>query len=329
MVEARFCRALAGGLILVAAGTVTAISASGASGASVAATPTAGPAFVSVLFGRAQFASTSRCHPINVPPDVRTLSDVAQYFQPKGWKATPNVVVDYATRGACGGGQDYATWTQLAALNSAPDNWQAISASVSYPYDLAGMSASQVNAETCGSLPSFAAHGFNRAWGLFAYPDGKYTYDRNGTPGSGNAQADIVDNCFAFGRHYGGGVNARGDMHAPWLISALSPIGGTAQIDGGKYTSPALITHILSAGIRPDVWVVIQFYRFRSGSVAGDHNCLGPTNTHFTSKNEDYCWEDFQAAMAAIPASAVVTDPATVACAWGRLPAANPQPTCP
>jgi hypothetical protein len=62
--------------------------------------------------------------------------------------------------------------------------------------------------------------------------------------------------------------------------------------------------------------------------VAGDHNCLGPINTHYTKYNEDYCWEDFEAALAAIPASAVVTDPATVACAWGRIPAADPKPTC-
>ncbi len=324
MAEYSFRRALAAGAVLVAAGTVTAISTSGAGAA--AAT---GPAFVSVLFGRAQYAASAGCNPVNVPPDVKTLGDVAQYFQPKGWKATPNVVVDYANQGRCAGRKDYASWAQLDALHASPYDWQAISASVSYPFDMAAMTASQVNAESCGSLPAFTGHGFSRAWGLFAYPDGKYTYNRDGTPGSGNAQADIVSNCFAFGRHYGGGVNTRANMHAPYLISALSPIGGKAEDNGGTYTSPALITHILSTSVRADVWVVVQFYRFRSGYVAGDHNCLGPTNTHYTKFNEEYCWEDFQAAMAAIPAGAVVTDPATVACAWGRIPPAKPQPTCP
>jgi hypothetical protein len=313
------------GAVVVAAGTVTAAGTSGVAGAASAS----GPAYVSVLFGRAQYAVSNGCNPINVPPDVKTLGDVAQSFKPKGWKATPNVVVDYANSGRCTGRKDYASWSQLASLHATPYDWQAISASVSYPYDLAAMSAGQVQAESCGSLPSFTAHGFNRAWGLFAYPGGQDKYDKNGSPGSGNAQTDIVHNCFAFGRVYGGGVNARSRLHAPWIISALSPVGGTAEVHGGTYTSPALITRILSTGIRPDVWVVVQFYRFRSGYLAGDHNCLGPTNTHFTKFNEEYCWEDFETAMATVPAGAVVTDPATVACAWGRLPDAGPRPSCP
>jgi hypothetical protein len=140
--------------------------------------------------------------------------------------------------------------------------------------------------------------------------------------------ADIVQHCFAFGRTYGNGVNVRSSMRAPWLVKSLSPVGGTTAGSGGTYEVPSQIINRFKTSIGPGRWIIIQFYRFRSGYVAGDHNCLGPEDTHFTKYNEEYCWEDFQSIVNAVPSSAVVTSPAAVACAWGRLPDSGNHPGC-
>ncbi len=322
----RFMRALGAVLLMVAA-----LAATGASAVAVSRQQTAGPAYVSFLFGRAQWSPSQSCNPPVPPPDGKTLADVKQLFAVHGWIGTPNAIVDYAKLGPCATGKAiYANWSQLTSLHVSPAPWEAISASLSYVSDFAKLTASKVQLQSCGSLPAFTANGFNRAWGLFAYPGGKIYYNKTGTPGSGNAQTDIVHNCFAFGRIYGSGSNTKAQATAsPWLISALSPVGGKAADAGGTYVPPSRVISHLTAGIQPDRWFVLQFYRFRSGAVAGDHNCLGPENTHFTHYNEEYCWEDFQSILNAIPTSAVVTDPATVACAWGRLPDAGTRPACP
>jgi hypothetical protein len=327
--------------VLVAGGVLTtalllsslapgaAVAGARAGAGSGATPPAAGPSFVTILFGRAQFATAASCNPVKTAPDVKTLADAAKLFQAKGWKGTPNVVIDFANTGRCAGRKDYASWTQLSSLLSTPFGWQSISGSQSYPFNMASLTASQVQSESCATLPALTAKGFSRAWGLFAYPGGDYTYNKSGVAGSGNAQADIVHNCFAYGRIYGNGSNERARLVAPWLIQALSPVGGTAAGSAGTYQVPSVVAQKVATRVKPDSWFVIQYYRFRSGAVAGDHNCLGPESTHFTKFNEEYCWEDFQVVLAAIPAGAVVTDPATVACAWGRLPDAGPRPKCP
>jgi hypothetical protein len=304
------------------------VVAAGSSAAALSRPPATGPAYVSILFGRAQWAPSQRCHPAVAPPDGKTLADVKQLFATRGWIGTANAVVNYADQGACATGSAiYASWSQLLSLHASPKPWETISASQSY-VDFSNLSASQVEAQSCGALPAYTANGFTRAWGLFAYPGGGISYDKRG-PGSGNAQTDIVHNCFAFGRIYGSGSNTKaGATTSPWLIRALSPVGGGAADAGGTYVVPSRVAAHLAAGIQADHWFVLQFYRFRSGALSGDHNCLGPENTHFTEDNEEYCWEDFQTILNAIPQSAVVTDPATVACAWGRFPDAGTRPTC-
>ncbi len=285
-------------------------------------------AFVTFLFGRAQYQTVRSCRPPVPYPDAKSLSDVKALFAPKGWIASPNVVVNYAANAACATGrEEYATWPQLDSLVQSPDGWSPISAGEHY-LKLADLTASEVQAETCGSLPNLAAQGFTRAWGLYAFPSGQDKYNSGAGPGSGNAMADIVRHCFAFGRVYGTGLNSRNQLQAPYLVRTLAPIGGKAAGSSGTYVVPSRVIRDLQSGIGPDRWFVIQFYRFRSGAVAGNHNCLGPESTHFTSYNEEYCWEDFQEIINAIPANAVVVDPATVACAWGRLPDDGSHPGC-
>jgi hypothetical protein len=286
-------------------------------------------AFVTFLFGRAQYQVVVSCRPPVPAPDAKSLSDVKSLFSPKGWIASPNVVVNYAARAACASGrEEYATWAQLDSLVQPPDSWEPVSAGEQY-LRLANLTAKEVQAESCGSLPGLAAQGFERAWGLYAFPSGQDKYNSGAGPSTGNAMADIVQHCFAFGRVYGGGINSRSSLRAPWIIKALAPIGGTAASNHGTYQVPSrIINDQVARGIGPGRWFVLQFYRFRSGYLAGDHNCQGPENTHFTSYNEEYCWEDFLTIVNAIPASALVVDPATVACAWGRLPDAGWHPGC-
>jgi hypothetical protein len=48
-------------------------------------------------------------------------------------------------------------------------------------------------------------------------------------------------------------------------------------------------------------------------------NCTGSDwRSHWTMDVERYCWNDYQSILDAIPAAATVTDPKTVAEAWGR-----------
>src|ERR1700676_4098994 len=127
-------------LALLAGGLATAFALPALSAGSADARQATGPAaagtkFVSVLFGRAQYAVAAACHPAVIPPDGKTLSDVAALFHAHGWQGTTNVVVDYADAGLCGGTKDCANWAELAALQSTPYKWQSISASQSYPLD--------------------------------------------------------------------------------------------------------------------------------------------------------------------------------------------------
>jgi hypothetical protein len=309
--------------------STTSSSTSSTSSTSTTSVGNSHAAFVTFLFGRAQYEVVVSCRPPVPASDTKSLADVKALFTPKGWIASPNVVVNYAARGICSAGREaYATWAELDSLLQPPDSWQPVSAGENY-LRLATLTASQVQAETCGSLPGLAAQGFNRAWGLYAFPSAQYRYNSGAGPSTGNAMADIVQHCFAFGRVYGSGINDRSTMHAPWFVHALSPIGGTSASNHGTYEVPSrIIRNQVLPGIGPDRWFAIQFYRFRSGYLAGDHNCLGPENTHFTTYNEEYCWEDFQTIVNAIPATAVVVDPATVACAWGRIPDSAWHPGC-
>ena len=78
--------------------------------------------------------------------------------------------------------------------------------------------------ESCGTLPVFQAHGFNRAWGLFDYPNDSWTVD---------AQSSIVANCFAWGRDYANKINTRSGQASPWF-------GYVKQLVGGSCNDPAL-----------------------------------------------------------------------------------------
>lgn len=90
-----------------------------------------------------------------------------------------------------------------------------------------------------------------------------------------------------------------------------------------RYENPATFESLLTNEALGE-WVDLQFYRLvtgagSSGKVSWD--CTSPNwQDHWTSQLEIYCQNDFDAILRAIQPSAIVTDPATVATAWGRVP---------
>ena len=279
------------------------------------------PAYLTLLFGRTQWVGTLNCNPLAGAVD---LGQVAVELQGRGLTATGNVVVDRTRESGFYCQQGYAlhpSWAQLADLRDTY-GWTFISAGATYA-TMTELSPAEQFEESCGSLDAFDAHGHHRAWGLFAYPGNAYTTQM---------QADVVSTCFAYGRQYGGRVNVRSTMQPPWFQKTNSVNGGACNDSNQSCYSMSWVG-VNRRYVPPDVlmqravpgsgeWGSIQFYRLVQGSrLSGGQrwDCTASLSTrHWTNKAELYCWNDFLAFLDGIPAGTVVTDPATVAEAWGR-----------
>lgn len=160
-----------------------------------------------------------------------------------------------------------------------------VSHSVSYDSWARLSTTVEFDAESCGSLPLLEAHGHNRAWGQ---------------------------------------------------LRALSVTGGTCNVSTSacyRIDSSSLGRDVLPSAVAPLVkspvgtYSIVQFYRFVTGArTTGTLRwaCLGADpRSHWTNRLEVYCFNDFQWIMRHRSSSAVVTDPATVAIAWGRKPASR------
>jgi hypothetical protein len=142
----------------------------------------------------------------------------------------------------------------------------------------------------------------------------------------------MVASCYAYGRRYGSGLNTRSRMRAPWYQSTLSVNGGNCNTPSlrcytyaapRRYASPITLRDRI-ASLRADQWFVMQHYRFVTGSMSGQWDCSAADwRRHWTASPEEYCWNDYLSVLDRIPASVVVTDPASVAVAWGRQPVAT------
>jgi hypothetical protein len=273
------------------------------------------PGYVTFLLGRTQAGQCDTS--VETVPVESVLAELAQ----RGYGATGSVVLSrtHGTQETCVQGLRYPSWATLARWH---DQYGFEAVSAGNYQNMTSLTPEQQRAESCGSLPTFTQHGFTRAWGLFAYPGNQLT---------SQIQADVVSTCFAFGRVYGAKVNQHATMGAPWFAYTLSVNGGACNdstsscftaVSGQRYTSPDQIASILQVGA--DDWGIVQFYRFVSGQrLSGEPrwDCTSADwRQHWTSLTEDYCWNDALAALDRIPAGTVVTDPATVAQAWGRLP---------
>ncbi|HYW28580.1 MAG TPA: IPT/TIG domain-containing protein, partial [Gaiellales bacterium] len=177
--------------------------------------------------------------------------------------------------------------------------------------------ATQQYADSCSLLPTFYDEGFPNAWGMYAYYGGPY---------STTMQSNTVQTCFSFGRTYRVGANPL-PVAAPYLVDVFSINGGYCNDTTlpchsvsapQEYTLPsALQALVQSAG-----WDIIQGYKFVSGSYSSNAvswDCTGADPaSHWTSRTELYCYNDWQSVIAAIPATAPVVAPSVVAQLQGR-----------
>lgn len=291
----------------------------------IVVSPAAETRYLTLSFGRTQWVTARQCVPMS---GTVTLGQAAADMTARGLTGTGNVVIDRAgeTDPACMTYGLMATWPQIADLR---DNhgWSFVSAGEGYR-DMTQLTQSEQIAESCGSLNDLEAHGHTRGWGMFAYPNNKK---------SSAIQTSVVSTCFAYGRAYDYRFNDLGGMAAPWFQRTFSVNGGACNLVGAwcysmantgatyRYRTRESLADIMQPG--PGQWSVVQMYRFVTGahtSSTFDWDCTNKDpNLHWVSNAELYCYDDFLWALDQIPGDVVVTDPATVAQAWGR---GNPNP---
>ena len=271
--------------------------------------------FVTILFSRSQWGATEFC---KVPAGAVTLDQVAGNLAARGWTGTGSIVLSYIKESGqtCTRGGLYPDWRTLQRLHT-QHRWHFVSHSRSYA-DLTRISPAQQWAESCGTLPTLRSHGFFRGWGLFAYPNNKFSW---------SIQQNVVSKCFSFGRRYSDQLNTRTTMVPPRFANAWSVNGGACNLSWlpcftmntrYRYVNPWRLIALLQ--VRPGQWALLQFYTLVTGSKLTGPTTWDCTSTdwrrHFSSRTEIYCWNDYQRVLGSIPPAAMVTDPATVASSW-------------
>jgi hypothetical protein len=289
-----------------------------------------GPSYLTLMFGRSQLGvADQNCQPL---PNTVPLDQVAATLKSMNLPGTGSIVTSYIGDGTntcvndAQGNDLYPSWQQLDTLRDT-DGMTFVSQGVNY-VDVRTLTTAQQEADICGSLPILAAHGHTRAWGLFGYPNNFFT---------AAIQSGVTANCFAFGRSYAEIRNHDGLLvNSPWYANGFSLLGGACnalklpcyslQVIGpvtGKltrYQSPLDLKAMMTVG--SGEWSIVQMYTFVTGSfnVGGtglQWDCTSPDwHAHFTTDTEAYCWNDYLAALASLPAGVTVADPATVAQAF-------------
>lgn len=312
-----------------------------------------GPSFVTLLLGRSRAgvdpdaAACGRPGLVSPGGNRLSLAEVARKARSvrAGVTFTGTVITSDANAPPDGCSSE-TSWDHLAELRD-DYGWSFVSQgkeyvtlpnrAIAYPYGTAQSQSDNI----CGSLDDLAANGHTRAWGMFAYPDGN---------GRDDVARYITTECFAFGRIYQPGVNTRGlyaaanGVVAPDLryVRATSVLGGRcADVslpcshltvrNNRSYMSPRVLQRLV--GVGPGQWAVVQVYVLAEGfrivppedptaHLQWDCRGSGPAHwdQHWTSRPEIYCWNDLADVIQSIPASATVTDPATVAEVWGVVP---------
>lgn len=287
------------------------------------------PGFLSVILGRTLYAKGDGCQ---IPAGELTVNQIVPALDAMRIAVTavvvPSRIPDKGVN--CVYGDLYPSWQDLGSLRD-KDGLTAVSGSLSYN-DLPSLTPAQQSQDSCGTLSTFVAHGDYRAWGLFAYPNNQYSTE---------VQTAVVQNCFAFGRTYSTTAktapnlltNYQSTMAAPWLQTTVDVGGGLCNDFSlpchkptgsgvGRYMSPSTLASLTN--VAAGQWTALQVYAFVTGTNTTGNlqwDCSSPNwQEHWTSVFELYCWNDFVSAMSQIPSSVVVTDPATVAEAWGRTP---------
>lgn len=276
-----------------------------------AATPT----YVTIMFSRAQYEGVvfPNCTPV---PNAVTIWQVAQDMGSHGYAATEaaSTSLEAETGERCNANGDLTLgWSDLRTLQS-QYGWTITARGNG---DDRTLSTAQQTADSCDLLPTFVSEGFNDAWSMYSYYGGPYSIAM---------QTNVVAPCFAFGRTYSIGSNPL-PVPSPYLVKVDSINGGNCgntALPCSKfgftytYTQPsALAALVQSAG-----WNIIQGYKFVTGSNATGArtwDCTGADPaSHWTSRGEYYCYNDWLSVISSIPASAQVVSPAFMAGLQGR-----------
>ena len=291
--------------------------------------PPAARPFLTLLFSRSEIMSASDCEP-DPTGSVNLVTQVAPELARRGMAGTGSVEtgITQATARACVHYKHSlaASWADLARLRDRY-GWKFVSHGRTYATNLASLTAKQQWSETCGSLIDLERHGFWSGDGLFAYPDNKW---------SAQVETDVVSRCFAFGRRYAGGPTTRAAAMAfPHWQRTTGISGGRCNnralpcsklATGTTYHSPVSLIETLRR-LAPNQWLTLQSYVFVTGDRKGRWRCNARHwQDHWTDDAERYCWNDYRRILNAIPSGVRVTDPKTVARAWGRTNYRPPIP---
>jgi hypothetical protein len=129
--------------------------------------------YLTVALGRAQYASVPNQKTCTVQPDTVLLPTVAQALAARNIAPTVTVQLQFTqeTTRHCVGQIMYASWADIESLHTTY-GWQAVSAGDTTA-DYTTLSDADVLSHACGTLSTFQAHGFTRAWGMFAFPNSR------------------------------------------------------------------------------------------------------------------------------------------------------------
>jgi len=296
--------------------------------AGVVQRPAATP-FLTLLFSRSEIMNASDCRPDRTG-SLNLVTQVAPDLARRGIAATGSVETGI-TRAATRACVHYkrsltASWADLARLRDRY-GWKFVSHGRTFATNIASMTPKQRWSETCGSLLDLERHGHWSGDGLFAYPDNKWSTE---------VETGVVSKCFAFGRRYAGGPTTRAEAMAFPHWQRTTGIGGGRCNDPAlpcsklktvtTYHSPVALIRTLRR-LAPNQWLTLQSYVFVTGDRKGQWRCRARHwQDHWTDDAERYCWNDYRRILNAIPSRVRVTDPKTVARAWGRTNYRPPMP---
>lgn len=284
-----------------------------------AATPP-GP-FVTFLFSRAEVGAAQNCQPNNPGSNVLT-GVVAPLMQSEGITTTTtvNTLATSDTEGCTHGGESLtSSWGDLNTLSGY--GWSFVPHEYDSPKKVASLTAAQDWAVTCGQAQTLQSHALNGSTGMIAYPG-----TQQGSSAILALQQNYGQNCFGWGRRYSQtrkGVTTTADLVSPYWAYTLALKGGPGT-GSPAYTDPSSVIAAMQA-LQPGQWLTVQMYLLVSGtSPPGDSitwNCDG--TAHTSSDVERYCLNDAEQVFAAAAqmqsaGQLTVTDPGTVATAWGR-----------
>lgn len=301
--------------------------------------PPASTPFLTIMLGRAQIKQTVDNSCQVVAGQATTLQDVATELSAHGLRATVPVTpseIGQSTQ-KCVGGILYASWDDLAQLRDTY-GWDAVPRGMTNDV-ITGLTGQALQDATCGALPTFYAEGYPDAWGMYAYPQNRFT----------SANQEVVKTCYSYGRRYTGAGDVNHMPAAPpyWarVVSvnagqcndtSLACYNDPNVKNGRRYMLPSQLDKGVSTA--PGSWGAIQFYRFVTGSYGSRSSALGQPawdctgtdpRTHWSHQPEAYCWNDFLTFLDNLPAGVTDGSPADVARAYGRemTPGDDPDPT--